>query len=570
MRILVVDDDPVTRSTVASMCRQTKAEVLTAENGQQGLDILESSHSSVDLIITDYMMPILDGYEMLKQIKGDQRMKDIPVVLMSTFDDPQMVIRCIEQGATDYLLKPLIFATVRRRIEAIQKAAAVVPADRLKEAEAKARTYKRKYDQSMKEVDNLKKKLDLVAESLKALMSDIIYMPSFSQQSKQAQQRVSELLQITSPGLSESRDFDLFHLLFELEGLDIQQPESVDIYRRRRSSGATRPPTPPLELFLSWSDFDISDMKTSQLCGLWIAMLENLGLKYEFKLEETKLRSFTLDVSRHYKANPYHNFHHAVDVSQGVFVFLKHALPEQFVTPLMALALMTAGLCHDIEHPGLNNAFLIQSKSPLAFLYNDLSVLENHHASRASVLLLKEENNFVAHLSSQDWSSFRQVLVQCILATDMANHVSFCQRIKGLSASCSGEPLSGAEQREHLRDCIASSLDNRLLVCQSILKCCDIGNPTRKFHIAKFWADSLLAEFKGQSETERVHGLQSLIFPQTSESAVNLASLQISFIEHIVSPLLNSIWFLFPQLANEQLTNVENNVVKWKEIQGEG
>lgn len=84
-------------------------------------------------------------------------------------------------------------------------------------------------------------------------------------------------------------------------------------------------------------------------------------------------------------------------------------------------ALLTGSLCHDVGHPGLNNAYLINNEAELATLYNDRSVLESHHAATAFKLLKKPELNILKNLSTDEKKEFRSSVITTILATDMVS-----------------------------------------------------------------------------------------------------------------------------------------------------
>lgn len=82
-------------------------------------------------------------------------------------------------------------------------------------------------------------------------------------------------------------------------------------------------------------------------------------------------------------------------VLNGCFFFLKWTRVITYFQDIGIFALLFAALMHDVDHPGNNNEFEINSKSPLALIYNDTSVLESHHASLAFRLLEKEDLNFM-------------------------------------------------------------------------------------------------------------------------------------------------------------------------------
>uniref|UniRef100_A0A915HXS6 3',5'-cyclic-nucleotide phosphodiesterase n=1 Tax=Romanomermis culicivorax TaxID=13658 RepID=A0A915HXS6_ROMCU len=89
---------------------------------------------------------------------------------------------------------------------------------------------------------------------------------------------------------------------------------------------------------------------------------------------------------------------------------------------LELLALYTASAMHDYDHPGLTNAFLVSTGDPKALLYNDRSVLENHHAASAWALLTETKNNFIENLDKIEYKMFRFIVLETILATDLKRH----------------------------------------------------------------------------------------------------------------------------------------------------
>jgi cAMP-specific phosphodiesterase 4 len=74
-----------------------------------------------------------------------------------------------------------------------------------------------------------------------------------------------------------------------------------------------------------------------------------------------------------YRKNAYHNFSHAVDVAHTVFRYIVLTEPRTHITQIEKFALMVAALSHDLDHPGVNNAFLVNTKDRLATVYNDSS-----------------------------------------------------------------------------------------------------------------------------------------------------------------------------------------------------
>jgi signal transduction histidine kinase len=115
-RILVVDDEMVNRILLSTNLEQSGYNVATAEDGQQALEML--SAQPFDVILLDLIMPKMDGYQVLAQIKSDDRLRRIPVIVISSMDEMESVVRCIEMGATDYLPKPFDPVLLHARIRA--------------------------------------------------------------------------------------------------------------------------------------------------------------------------------------------------------------------------------------------------------------------------------------------------------------------------------------------------------------------------------------------------------------------------------------------------------------------
>jgi class 3 adenylate cyclase len=114
--VLAVDDNRVNRIALSRLLRQLGHVVTLAENGQQALDRLKES--AFDLLLLDIVMPEMDGYEVLRRLKQDRALRDIPVIVISALDDMKSVVKCIEMGAEDYLPKPFDPVLLRARIDA--------------------------------------------------------------------------------------------------------------------------------------------------------------------------------------------------------------------------------------------------------------------------------------------------------------------------------------------------------------------------------------------------------------------------------------------------------------------
>jgi len=115
-RFLVVDDNKVNRLLLGRGLELEGHLVEFAENGRLALDKLAGQ--SYDIILLDIQMPELDGYQVLEKLAGDLRLRDIPVIITSAVEELDSVVKCIEMGAEDYLVKPVKPVLLRARINA--------------------------------------------------------------------------------------------------------------------------------------------------------------------------------------------------------------------------------------------------------------------------------------------------------------------------------------------------------------------------------------------------------------------------------------------------------------------
>jgi signal transduction histidine kinase len=127
--ILVVDDNPVNRQMLAQHVAQLGHRVTTADNGRQALRLL--GEGAFDLVLLDVLMPEMDGFAALERVKADERLRALPVIMISGLDEVESVVRCIEAGAEDYLPKPFDPVLLRARINAC------LEKKRLRDAEAR-------------------------------------------------------------------------------------------------------------------------------------------------------------------------------------------------------------------------------------------------------------------------------------------------------------------------------------------------------------------------------------------------------------------------------------------------
>lgn len=114
-RILVVDDVEANRFTLRDIITDMGYQAILTENGQQALKIL--ARFPIQLIISDIAMPVMDGYELCKQIKSNPETREIPMIFISAFDDPEDIVKGFALEGEDYITKPFIPEVVRARVQ---------------------------------------------------------------------------------------------------------------------------------------------------------------------------------------------------------------------------------------------------------------------------------------------------------------------------------------------------------------------------------------------------------------------------------------------------------------------
>lgn len=115
-KILVVDDNESNRNMLSRRLERQGHTVQLADNGRRALEMLRSG--DFDLVLLDVMMPEMDGYEVLERMHADDKLRGLPVIMISALDQLDTVVRCIELGAEDYLPKPFNPVVLRARIGA--------------------------------------------------------------------------------------------------------------------------------------------------------------------------------------------------------------------------------------------------------------------------------------------------------------------------------------------------------------------------------------------------------------------------------------------------------------------
>ena len=106
MRVLVCDDDPLLLELLEFRLSSRGHDVRTAKDGAEGLARIQAGE--FDAVVLDAMMPIMDGYEVLRKLREDERFRDLPVIMLTARKQQDDIVSALELGANDYVVKPFI------------------------------------------------------------------------------------------------------------------------------------------------------------------------------------------------------------------------------------------------------------------------------------------------------------------------------------------------------------------------------------------------------------------------------------------------------------------------------
>ena len=182
-----------------------------------------------------------------------------------------------------------------------------------------------------------------------------------------------------------------------------------------------------LEGFHLWT-FDIFALErlTDHRClsYMGMAILTRFQLHKTLRCSEEVLQNWLTLIEANYKrTNTYHNSTHAADVLHAAACFLEQEPVKEMCDGVDEVICLIAAVIHDVDHPGKNSAFLCNSGSDLAGLYNDITVLENHHAAFGFKLTMSDERvNIFQNLDRDSFKLIRQGIIDLVLATDMSKH----------------------------------------------------------------------------------------------------------------------------------------------------
>ncbi|XP_048100832.1 cAMP-specific 3',5'-cyclic phosphodiesterase 4B [Alosa alosa] len=279
------------------------------------------------------------------------------------------------------------------------------------------------------------------------------------------------------------------------------------------------------------------------------AIFQERDLFKTFRIPMDTFVTYVMTLEDHYHANvAYHNSLHAADVTQSTHVLLSTPALDAVFTDLEILAALFAAAIHDVDHPGVSNQFLINTNSELALMYNDESVLENHHLAVGFKLLHEENCDIFQSLSKRQRQSLRKLVIDMVLATDMSKHMSLLADLKTM-VETKKVTSSGVLLLDHYTD--------RIQVLRNMVHCADLSNPTKPLAVYRQWTERIMEEFFRQGDKERERGME--ISPMCDKHTASVEKSQVGFIDYIVHPLWETWGDLVHPDAQDMLDTLEDN-----------
>uniref|UniRef100_A0A2K6SRF8 Phosphodiesterase n=1 Tax=Saimiri boliviensis boliviensis TaxID=39432 RepID=A0A2K6SRF8_SAIBB len=316
-------------------------------------------------------------------------------------------------------------------------------------------------------------------------------------------------------------------------------------------------------------DFDIFELEAATynrpLIYLGLKMFARFGICEFLNCSESTLRSWLQIIEANYhSSNPYHNSTHSADVLHATAYFLSKERIKETLDPVDKVAALIAATIHDVDHPGRTNSFLCNAGSELAILYNDIAVLESHHAALAFQLTIGDDKcNIFKNMERNDYRTLRQGIIDMVLATEMTKHFEHVNKF----VNSINKPLATLEENGETdkdQEAINTMLrtpENRTLIKRMLIKCADVSNPCRPLQYCIEWAARISEEYFSQTDEEKQQDLP-VVMPVFDRNTCSIPKSQISFIDYFITDMFDA-WDAFVDLP-DLMQHLDNNFKYWK------
>eukprot|EP00802_Teleaulax_amphioxeia_P001333 Tamp_01335.p1 GENE.Tamp_01335~~Tamp_01335.p1 ORF type:complete len:712 (+),score=206.96 Tamp_01335:78-2213(+) len=275
----------------------------------------------------------------------------------------------------------------------------------------------------------------------------------------------------------------------------------------------------------------------------------------EFNIDHVKLINFLRQIETGHLDNPYHNATHVADVVQSMHCIITKGGLDKLLARIEILAALLAATIHDFEHRGFNNDFLIKTQDDWAIDANDKSPNESHHLSAAFRILRNPECNFLHRMPQQQQQQLRKLMIELVLATDMAEHMAIVSRLKTDVLKRLETPDDNFEVGEEVGEPLKS------LILQAAIKVADIGHLYAPQDVHIRWSERLEEEMWLQGDVEKRRNMKVSFLMDRDKPGVTKS--QPGFVDFVVRPLFETWVACFPD-CKVVAENLEANYQYWK------
>ncbi|KAM3132543.1 hypothetical protein pb186bvf_015356 [Paramecium bursaria] len=225
----------------------------------------------------------------------------------------------------------------------------------------------------------------------------------------------------------------------------------------------------------------------------------------QFKIPQNILEQLLQEMAYNYNVIPYHNFTHAFQLVQLLFSCFKKSKLKEFVNDLEIVFAILAGLAHDLNHKGVNNAYKIKKSKKYNILTSETAVLENMHcATFFNIITLNRNLDIFSYLTNEDQKvQAKRLIITCILATDMGKHFKLLGKFqKRVESTVKFQPSEVQDELAEFQRLSSEKNDDRQFILNIMVHACDISNPCMGFQNYMNWSYLLSQEFMDQTIKE--------------------------------------------------------------------
>ncbi|KAH0785453.1 cAMP phosphodiesterase [Histomonas meleagridis] len=568
VHILVIDDDIMQLTVVSKSLISLGYKATNANNGKEALDILNSG-IHIDLILSDVMMPVMDGPQFLSAARADPRFTEIPIIMMSSNDQYEIVFNCLSRGADDYMIKPLtpqvlknIYANVwlKRKQQAI---AAKVQNQIVSTAALtkQIQQLKTNYNQSFHSpIQDIKTSLENLLQT-KTLTPDIQESLTQTINKLKGLDSNANIPMTSSP--QQQIPQKMQNYFSSQYGVKMQPsnssnntptvtPVSIPAVRKRVGAPIPAPARPVIDIpqlsslnlgeSLFQLHFNIWNIKESLLINLANDLLNSTDVVKTLNSKPGEIEHFLKRTLQSHNANPFNNFRRSCDCLQFA-VYLLRKIGDNF-TEIEKTALILSTLLHDIDHPGTNNLFQINTCSKISIIYNNKHPIESNSASLGSKII---QECFSLNLNDNNYIEIRNIFINCVLGTNYSKLQKFLMKI-------SYNDKIDFNNKNH-----------KMLVLKLIVLMADLSFAIRKWDITNYWYQMLKDEQLQQGDMEKRLGMNVEPLMDRRNSTTKYAVLK-TYFNIVVLPVFQTGIRIFPELEEELLKALQENLSIIEEI----